>query len=169
MCEEHKRNGSREDIEKKVQRSEGRRKEVCVWLRENDENSIKTSTITNSLTSLAEKCGIYRHVTAHSARKGAAAEAMLAEIPLVVVKAMGHWSQVDTLEKYIGESIRRQVGLLPILAGLFTDLIGFVRVRKLENKLFSIFKIEKRENQHFKLCYCAFYFVLISCETKNKY
>ena len=66
---------------------------------------------------LAEKCDFNIHVTAHSARKGAATEAILAGVPLVVIKALGYWSQLDTLEKYVGDSGRRQVGLLPILAG----------------------------------------------------
>ena len=78
---------------------------------------VRTSTITNALTNLAEKCNIGRRITAHSARKGAAAEAILAGIPVEVVKAMGCWTQIDTLEKYIGDTVRRQVALLPFLAG----------------------------------------------------
>ena len=78
---------------------------------------METGTISNALTRLATKCGLKVHVTAHSGRKGAATEAVLAGVPLVVIKAMGYWSQVDTLEKYIGDSVRKQVGLLSILAG----------------------------------------------------
>ena len=70
-----------------------------------------TSSITKTLMALAERCKMGRHITSHSARKGAATEAVLAGVPLVVVKAMGYWTQLDTLEKYIGDTIRQQVAL----------------------------------------------------------
>lgn len=72
----------------------------------------ETDVITKTLMEVALKWGLSGHTTAHPARKGAAAEAILAGIPPVVVKAMGYWAQVDTLEKYIGETVRRQVALV---------------------------------------------------------
>ena len=48
-------------------------------------------------------------------QKRAATEVVLAGIPLVVIEAMGYRAQLDTLEIYIGETIRQQVVLLPIL------------------------------------------------------
>ena len=83
-----------------------------------DKSVLPTATISNALMKVAGRTQLNRHVTSHSARKGAATEAVLAGVPLTVVKSMGHWMQIDTLEKYIGDTIRRQVALLPFIAGV---------------------------------------------------
>ena len=78
-----------------------------------------TQTVTRALKSLTQKLGIKTRVTAHSARKGSAVELILNGIPLVVVKAWGIWANLDTLEAYIGRTIREEVpltGLMPAVA-----------------------------------------------------
>lgn len=74
-----------------------------------------TATITRRLKKVSSKVGIRTRVTAHSARKGAAVEAVLAGVPLPVIQALGGWKDLNTLQAYIGESVRRSTPLLEIL------------------------------------------------------
>ena len=107
-----------ENMLRKREEEAGKEGKTFVFtLSKESDSVIRTNVITKALMELALKCGLKGHITAHSARKGAAAEAILAGIPPVVVKAMGYWAQIDTLEKYIGDTVRRQVALLPVLAG----------------------------------------------------
>lgn len=74
-----------------------------------------TATITRRLKKVTEKVGVKTRVTAHSARKGAAVEAVLAGVPMPVIQALGGWKDLNTLQAYIGESVRRSTPLLEIL------------------------------------------------------
>ena len=69
----------------------------------------ETATITRHLKSVTRKLGVDIRVTSHGARKGAAVEAVLAGIPLPVVQAIGGWSDINTMQAYIGEALRRAV------------------------------------------------------------
>ena len=71
-----------------------------------------TQQITTALRRLTNKLNLSVHVTAHSARKGAATEALLRGVPLVIIKSWGGWARVDTLEAYLGKTIRER---LPVL------------------------------------------------------
>ena len=76
-----------------------------------------TSSITSLLKRITTKVGIRARITAHSARKGAAVEALLAGVPLPVIQALGGWSDVNTLQAYIAEAIRRSTSLVGVLKG----------------------------------------------------
>lgn len=76
-----------------------------------------TATITRRLKEVARKVGIEARITAHSARKGAAVEALLAGVPLPVIQALGGWRSLDTLQAYVGEALRRTTPLMDILEG----------------------------------------------------
>lgn len=76
-----------------------------------------TSSITALLKRITAKVGIRARITAHSARKGAAVEALLAGVPLPVIQALGGWSDVNTLQAYIAEAIRRSTSLMGVLRG----------------------------------------------------
>ena len=82
---------------------------------------VATSTITARIKRLAKRFGIKGRISSHSARKGAAVEAVLAGVPLPVVQALGGWRDLNTLQAYIGEGLRRNVPLLDILRGNSTE------------------------------------------------
>ena len=75
----------------------------------------ETAEITRTLRGLGERLGEGMRLTSHSARKGAAVEAVLAGVPLPVVQALGGWKDLNTLQAYIGEAIRRTSPLMEIL------------------------------------------------------
>lgn len=72
-----------------------------------------TATITRRLKQVTKKVGINARVTAHSARK----EALLKGVPVPVIQALGGWKDLNTLQAYIGEAIRRNAPLMDILEG----------------------------------------------------
>lgn len=76
-----------------------------------------TAAITARLRRASKKLGIGERITSHSARKGAAVEAVLQGVPLPVVQALGGWRDLNTLQAYIGEAIRRSTSLMQILEG----------------------------------------------------
>ena len=76
-----------------------------------------TSAITSHLKKLGRKLGSRTRLTAHSARKGAAVEAVLSGVPLPVIQALGGWSDVNTLQAYIGEAIRRSISVEEVITG----------------------------------------------------
>lgn len=76
---------------------------------------LATATVTRHLKKLARRLGVEGRISSHSARKGAAIEAVLAGVPLPVVQALGGWKDINTLQAYIGEGLRRSVPLLDIL------------------------------------------------------
>ena len=71
-----------------------------------------TASVTERLKRLTRKLGLAARITAHSARKGAAIEALLAGVPIPVIQALGGWRSADTLQAYVGEAVRRTIPLL---------------------------------------------------------
>lgn len=76
---------------------------------------LSTAKITAKLRKVSLKLGFNIRLTAHSARKGAAVEALLAGVPLPVIQALGAWKDLNTLQAYIGEAVRRTTPLLSLL------------------------------------------------------
>ena len=79
--------------------------------------SIGTPQVSWQLRKIAAKVGFKERISAHSARKGAAVEAVLAGIPLPVVQALGAWKNIDSLQAYIGDALR---GTMPWLDAIGT-------------------------------------------------
>ena len=77
---------------------------------------LSSSAVTQSVRSALVKLGIRIRVTAHSGRKGTAEELVLAGLPMVVVQSFGGCNNLATLERYIGEAIRKNVALGDILS-----------------------------------------------------
>lgn len=75
----------------------------------------ETAAVTRLLRSTSTKLGMRERITSHSARKGAAVEALLAGVPLPVIQALGAWRDINSLQAYVGDSVRRSTGLLHIL------------------------------------------------------
>ncbi len=92
-------------------RMKGRR---CLFV-EGRNKHIETSRVTNRLRRLGEKLGSGMRITSHSARKGAAVEAVLGGTPLPVVQALGGWANINSLQAYVGEAIRRTTSLSEVL------------------------------------------------------
>lgn len=76
---------------------------------------IPTGRISNLLMSLAKRLGVKMHITAHSARKTMASLAILKGVPIPVIKSWGLWASVDSLESYVGPSIRRLMPIIPLV------------------------------------------------------
>ena len=84
-----------------------------VW--DKDKRPPTTAQVTTRLKRLSARLGFGMRISAHSARKGAAVEAVLAGVPLPVVQALGGWKDINTLQAYVGEALRRTVPWLEIL------------------------------------------------------
>ena len=104
----------------KVRRSIGiRAKREYIFARTEDKDEpFSTSLVTNTLARLGEVLGLPIRITAHSARKGAASEAIVRNVPPLVVKSLGGWQQIDSMEAYIGDTVRTKFPVLRALAGL---------------------------------------------------
>ena len=76
---------------------------------------------THGLQLLTRHCAVRQRITCHSARKGAATEAVLAGIPLVVVQGYGLWKGPSSLEKYVGEVFRQRYPFLQTLEAAARD------------------------------------------------
>lgn len=76
-----------------------------------------TSAITGHLRKLGKRLSIPARITSHSARKGAAVTAVLAGVPLPIVQALGGWRDINSLQAYIGEAVRRSTSLMQLLEG----------------------------------------------------
>ena len=76
-----------------------------------------TASISSALKDAARALGFGGRVTAHSARKGAALEALFAGAPLPVIQAFGGWARVDTLQAYLAEGVRRASSVLQVVLG----------------------------------------------------
>lgn len=72
---------------------------------------LSSSAVSASLKSALKKLGVSRRVTSHSGRKGAALESLLTGIPVVAIQAFGGWRNVASLERYVGEALRRNIAL----------------------------------------------------------
>ena len=92
-------------------RAKGRRGLFC----DKDNKPPTTALITAHLKRLSARLGLNIRISSHSARKGAAVEAVLAGVPLPVVQALGGWKDINTLQAYIGEALRRTVPWLEII------------------------------------------------------
>ena len=77
--------------------------------------AMASNEATHGLQLLSKHCGIPQRVTCHSARKGAATEAVLAGLPVPVVQAYGIWGNSSSLEKYVGETLRQRFPFLRTL------------------------------------------------------
>ena len=75
----------------------------------------ETAAVTRLLRAASTRLGMRERITSHSARKGAAVEALLAGVPLPVIQALGAWKDINSLQAYVGDSVRRSTGLLRIL------------------------------------------------------
>lgn len=94
-------------------RRRGRR---CLFAGAKD-RPVVTASVTRRLRKLGKRLGGGLRITAHSARKGAAVEAVLAGTPLPIVQALGGWANINTLQAYVGEAIRRTTSLADVLEG----------------------------------------------------
>ena len=77
--------------------------------------AMASNEATHGLQLLSKHCGVPQRVTCHSARKGAATEAVLAGLPVPVIQAYGVWNNVGSLERYIGEALRQGFPFLSTL------------------------------------------------------
>lgn len=75
----------------------------------------ETASITSHLKRLSRKLGCKARITSHSARKGAAVEALKAGVPLPIIQALGAWKDAGSMQAYIGEAVRKSVSLMDIL------------------------------------------------------
>lgn len=98
-------------------REEARRGGFRFVFRSGGDKPPSTASSTGHLRDVTRRLGIPARVTAHSARKGAAVEALLAGTPLPVIQALGGWRDINTLQAYIGEAVRRTTSLLHNLEG----------------------------------------------------
>lgn len=80
----------------------------------------ETASITSLLGRLGKKLGLEARITSHSARKGAAVEALKAGVPLPIIQALGAWKDANSMQAYIGEAVRRSTALMDLLKGRHT-------------------------------------------------
>ena len=92
-----------------------RGKKGLFWNKNN--KPVGTPQVSWQLKRVAAKVGYKERISAHSARKGAAVEAVLAGIPLPVVQALGAWKDINSLQAYIGDALR---GTMPWLDAIGT-------------------------------------------------
>ena len=83
--------------------------------RRNTDDPISSSAVSGLLKKLMKKIRCSKRVTAHSARKGAAVEALLSGLPVVTIQSFGGWKDMGTLERYLGDSLRRNVAWVDLL------------------------------------------------------
>ena len=76
---------------------------------------ISSATITTNLRSVIKKLGLGIRVTSHSGRKGAALESLLAGVPLVAIQAFGGWRDIASMERYVGDAIRKNIAVGELL------------------------------------------------------
>ena len=76
---------------------------------------VSSSTVSTNLRSALRKLGMNIRVTSHSARKGSALEALLAGVPLIAIQAFGGWRDLATLERYVGDAVRRNIAVGQVL------------------------------------------------------
>ena len=94
-----------------------------------DGKGLKTPTISIRLKNAAQKLGFSIRLSAHSARKGAAVEAASRGIPFPVLQALGAWQNMDSVQSYIGEALRKTTPLMSLLKGKTREKTRSKRVR----------------------------------------
>ena len=82
---------------------------------EDSDTPLSSSDITGALKQAMRKMGITQRVTAHSGRKGAAVEALIAGASIVSIQALGVWKCVDSLQAYVGKAVRERFSVLDII------------------------------------------------------
>ena len=87
---------------------------LFAWGEDNDLPP-ETSQLSSALKSATFKLGVDKRITAHSARKGAAVELLLNGTPIPVIRAWGIWAQLESLEAYLGRTLREEVPLLQFM------------------------------------------------------
>ena len=90
---------------------------ALLWEDEGAGGVRSTASISGALMDAARALGFEGRVSAHSARKGAALEALFAGAPLPVIQAFGGWARVDTLQAYLAEGVRRSSSVLQVVLG----------------------------------------------------
>lgn len=84
--------------------------------RKESELVLSSSAVSQRLKRVMRKLGNSDRVTSHSGRKGSALEALLMGVPMVAIQSWGAWKDLRTLERYVGDALRRNVSLGDILA-----------------------------------------------------
>lgn len=80
-----------------------------------EDTYISSSEVTQALKRLTLKLGIACRITSHSGRKGAAVAALLSGVPLVVIQSLGLWQCIDSLQAYVGKTLRENFCVLDFL------------------------------------------------------
>ena len=81
------------------------------------DSPLSSSDITRTLKKITSKLRLNCRITAHSSRKGAAVAAILAGVPLVIIQSLGVWKCIDSLQAYVGKTIREEFCVLDFLGG----------------------------------------------------
>lgn len=76
---------------------------------------LSSAQITNALKRICGKRHMAQRITAHSGRKGAAVAALLAGVPVIAIQGLGLWKCLDSLQAYLGKSVREQFGVLQLI------------------------------------------------------
>ena len=90
-------------------------RQVLFSAKENKDEPMSSSVVSTLLKGIMKKIKSVKRVTAHSARKGAAVEALLSGLPIVTIQSFGGWQDMRTLERYLGDSLRRNVAWMDLL------------------------------------------------------
>lgn len=106
------------DILKKYRARALKRRSPLLWsVAEEVRDVWRTDAISKALAGAASSLGFNQRVSAHSARKGAALEALFAGAPLPVIQAFGGWHCIDSLQAYLAEGVRRSSSVFQVVLG----------------------------------------------------
>ena len=75
-------------------------RQVLFSAKENKDEPMSSSVVSTLLKGITKKIRSVKRVAAHSARKGAAVEALLSGLPIVTIQSFGGWQDMRTLERY---------------------------------------------------------------------
>ena len=79
------------------------------------DSPITSAEVTAELKRVTKKVHMKCKITSHSGRKGAAVEALIAGVPVVVIQSLGLWKCLDSLQAYLGSALREQFCVLDLL------------------------------------------------------
>ena len=106
------------DILKRYRARALKRRSPLLWsVAEEVRDVWRTDAISKALAGAASSLGFNQRVSAHSARKGAALEALFAGAPLPVIQAFGGWHCIDSLQAYLAEGVRRSSSVFQVVLG----------------------------------------------------